>query len=203
MLGLMTAAAEILAQRGWILRSGHAPGADQAFEAGAGSQAEVYLPWPGFERSVPLVAQTVVERPHPAAFELATEHHPGWEYLPRGARALHARNAHQVLGADLRTPVSFVLCWTSDGSLDGRGADTGGTGQALRMAAARGVTVYNLCRADHAQRVTQGLSLVLPGQKALPFPRALGPQSMRWCGCSNIFKGLPCVLDPVAPLFLP
>ena len=36
--------AHALAQRGWRLRTGHAPGADQAFERGAGTLADVFLP---------------------------------------------------------------------------------------------------------------------------------------------------------------
>ena len=32
-----------------------------------------------------------------------------------------ARNVHQVLGADLKTPVKMIICWTPDGSLDGKG----------------------------------------------------------------------------------
>jgi hypothetical protein len=153
-LYLMTRAAEVLARQGWTLRSGHAPGADQAFEEGAGEHAEVYLPWPKFERDVPILGRAH-PRPSPDAVAVAAGHHPGWQHLSPGARALHARNAHQVLGPDLRSPVTFVICWTPDGSLDGSGRDTGGTGQALRIAASAGITVFNLVLPEHRVRVEQ------------------------------------------------
>jgi hypothetical protein len=39
-----------------------------------------------------------------------------------------ARNSFQVLGEDLETPATCVICWTPGGKGDG------GTGQALRIA---------------------------------------------------------------------
>jgi hypothetical protein len=42
-----------------------------------------------------------------------------------------------------------VLCWTPDGAIDKTGKKTGGTGQAIRLAVAHGVPVYNLARPDH------------------------------------------------------
>ena len=63
-------------------------------------------------------------------------------YLPwmgfNGAKKLMARNCHQVLGLDLKTPVDFIVCWTKDGTING------GTGQALRIAEAYNIPVYNL-----------------------------------------------------------
>ena len=59
-LSLMTRAAFALCKRGYVLRSGHAIGADSAFERGAGSAAQIFLPVPGgrgsassFQGSVP------------------------------------------------------------------------------------------------------------------------------------------------------
>ena len=152
-LELLTALASQLAQRGHLLRSGHAPGADQAFEQGAGTQAEIYLPWASFEASVRCTAAYVQTEPSPAAMLMAAAHHPEWERLRRGARSLHARNCHQILGRDLDDPVSFVVCWTPDGATTHPGPSTGGTGQALRIAAAHDIPVFNLARADHLARV--------------------------------------------------
>ncbi len=53
----------------------------------------------------------------------------------------------------------FAVCWTPDGSLDGRGPDTGGTGQALRLCAAYRVPVFNLARAEHLGRIRDRLEL--------------------------------------------
>lgn len=143
-LSYMEEIAEHLAAQGWILRSGAAPGADSAFERGALRPPdhllpEVYLPWAGFEgRQGP----EYIESPQSEAFEVAACFHPVWNRLSRPAHCFHARNAHQVLGRDVTQPVlsKFVLCWTPGGS--GRG----GTGQAIRIADAYGVPVYDLGR---------------------------------------------------------
>ena len=138
----MERVAATLAERRWICRSGHAQGADQAFERGAGHRAEVYLPWPRFEQAAPLIARTVVDSPTAEAIELSGRFHPAWESLKRGAKMLHGRNAHQVLGLYLDAPASMVLCWT-EGGLGG-----GGTGQAIRIAEAHGVPVYDMGNPD-------------------------------------------------------
>lgn len=153
-LDLATRVATALRWKGYTLRSGHAPGLDQAWEEGAAGAAEVYLPFPSFEKLTRIQTDFVIDHPSREAHELAAEHHPNWLGLSRGNRQLIARNGHQVLGHHLDDPVAFVLCWTPDASLDGREWQTaGGTGQALRIAAARGIPVFNLARSDHRARV--------------------------------------------------
>lgn len=141
--------AERLAFQGWVLRSGHAPGADQAFEGGAGGAAEIFLPWPSFENSEPIEAGTVFGKPNNAAYELASFVHPGWDRMTGGGRALHARNCHQVLGRDLHDPVRFVLCWTPDGQVKG------GTATAIRLAEHYGIPVYNFADRKIEERITE------------------------------------------------
>jgi hypothetical protein len=148
-----------LARGGWTLRTGLSPGADQAFYkgslAGDGS-VELYLPWSGFEapaRAAEGSARVSVwERPDERAFALAERFHPGWRELDERERCLRARDCHEILGADLDRPVALVVCWTPDGSLDGSGPLAGGTGQALRLAHARGIPVFNLARRGHLRR---------------------------------------------------
>jgi hypothetical protein len=158
-LDLMTRTASWLSAQGWVLRTGMATGADQAFYRGASPHEphELYLPWPSFEASARPAScgagQLVLGEPTPAAYELAATFHPAWSRLPRAVRALHARNCHQVLGADLRSPARFVLCWTPDGSLNGRGRRVGGTGQALRIAHHHRIPVFNLARPEHLRRL--------------------------------------------------
>lgn len=161
---LMTHAASWLSSQGWVLRTGMATGADQAFYRGALTHGplELYLPWPSFEANARPASsgaeQLVLDRPAAAAYELAASFHPAWSRLTRAVRALHARNCHQVLGADLHSPARFVLCWTPDGSLDGRGRRVGGTGQALRIAHHHRVPVFNLARTEHLTRLTAAMS---------------------------------------------
>jgi hypothetical protein len=146
----MEAIAARLAEAGWVCRTGGAPGADQAFEAGArrhgDSAVELWLPWRGFEGREGSL-------PTPEAYTIAERYHPGWQYLKRGVRALMARDVHQVLGADLTSPVKMIICWTPDGSLDGSSRASGGTGMALRVACDYPVEVLNLQRPDHAERL--------------------------------------------------
>lgn len=124
-----------LEKKGYILRSGAAEGADQYFESGVSKDKnkEIYLPWEGFNYHIsPLYRNSM------AAYKLAAKHHPRWSQLSIGARKLHTRNVHQVLGKDLKTPSDFVVCWTKDG------LPSGGTGQAIRIAQSYGIQVYNL-----------------------------------------------------------
>ncbi len=158
-LRFMTAVSLTLAKAGYTLRSGGAEGADEAFEFGsAGWPSQIFVPWPGFARRITIGAQVhvVTESPHyPLALEIAEHHHPAWHHCKPGARKLHARNVMQILGPEVNQPSDFVLCWTADGKA------SGGTGQALRIAAACGVEVFNLQRPDHAQNVAAKLGVPL------------------------------------------
>lgn len=141
---LMDQLAFALAKSGWTLRTGGAPGADDAFFNGAfgeTTEIEVYLPWDGFNnyKQSDLLGKVYVQKePTPQAIELAKEYHPYWPALKPGARKLMGRNSHQVLGKNLDEPVDCIICWTQDAKLKG------GTAQALRMAAALDIPVYNL-----------------------------------------------------------
>ena len=125
--------AEVLAQLGYILRSGAAEGADSAFEAGcdmAKGQKEIYLPWPKFNGH-----SSRFTAPTQQAMQLAELYHPAWKKCTQGVQKLHARNMHQILGINLDTPVNFVLCWHKN---------KGGTMQAVRLAVQRKIPVFNL-----------------------------------------------------------
>lgn len=137
------ALASTLATAEMCLRSGGADGADTAFEEGcdaAMGRKAIFIPWSGFNGRWPDPTSdrtTVVGTATVEAFRLAASHHPSWDRLTPGARRLHARNGHQVLGLNLDDPVAFVICWT----VEGRGK--GGTGQALRIAKSRGIPIYD------------------------------------------------------------
>ena len=104
---------EHLNKKGYTLRSGGAPGADSFFEEHA-EKKEIYLPWRGFNGNTSLLFN-----PTPEAFEMAQKYHPNWGRLSYGAKKLMARNCHQVLGLDLKSPTDFIVCWTKDADRDG------------------------------------------------------------------------------------
>lgn len=130
---------------GWRLRSGHAPGADQAFEIGCkmvGGDMEIYLPWNGFEGKSHDGKQYFTgfktTEFEVKAMQVAAHFHPNWSACSDGARKMHTRNVQQVFGRDLDKPVDLVICWTKGGK---RG---GGTGQALRIAEHYQIPIFDL-----------------------------------------------------------
>lgn len=134
-LARMRDLAGALEARGFVLRSGGARGADTHFEVGVHDRnnVEIYLPWPGFRGHWSPRCYVTAE-----ALALAARFHPNWSACSREAKLLHARNGYQVLGPDLASPSKFVACWTADGEA------SGGTGQAIRIANAHNIPVFNL-----------------------------------------------------------
>lgn len=132
-----------LFELGYTLISGGAEGADTAFEKGCSGKKEIYLPWPGFQK---LHGNGYVSYPSAEAFRVAEAVHPAWGKLKDSVKSLMARNSHQVLGGNLRSPVDFVVCWTEDGceSEMMRTPNTGGTSQAISLADRWGIPVINL-----------------------------------------------------------
>lgn len=146
-INLMTHIAICLYQKGFTCRSGGADGADTAFEAGASPKVEVYLPWEGFNGR----ARGIVCGEDEALRLIAARHHPAWNRLREPVRKLMTRNSAQILG---RQPVidaesEFVICWTVDGT------GGGGTGQAIRVAGAHNVPVYDLALFEGRQKVRE------------------------------------------------
>ncbi|MHB8252041.1 DUF4326 domain-containing protein [Acidithiobacillus sp.] len=155
-LQVMRKVAHRLSELGYTLLSGGAAGADSAFEEGCFGKKEIYLPWPGFRH---LQGRHCVTLPSAEAFRVAEAIHPAWKRLNDTAQALMARNSHQILGADLRSPVDFVVCWTPDGceSEATRSRTTGGTGQAIALADRWGIPVVNLAHGKAAMERIGGL----------------------------------------------
>jgi hypothetical protein len=141
---ITTALARALAEAGYVVRSGGAPGMDTAFEDGAreaGSDMEIFLAWKGFNGNTsPLYGVS------PEAMTMAATVHPAWDRLSDAARKLHARNCNQVLGKTLNDPSEFLVCWTPDGceTEASRTRNTGGTATAIVLAARNNVPVFNL-----------------------------------------------------------
>lgn len=145
----------------WLLRSGHAPGADQAFERGALNQrgkAEIFIPWDGFQgahvRNGYIVPEWTDE-----IIAIARRAHPRWDFLSTAVKKLHARNVCQILGKDLNDPVDCVICWTPYGS------GSGGTGQAIRIATQRNIPVFDIALESNVKACIQFLQKAENGNR--------------------------------------
>lgn len=135
---------------GWTLRSGKAKGADEAFEAGVDAIAatkgenpherkQIMLPWRGYNGSFSRYNPS--EMPFTLQEErIAAGFHPSWKDCSEAARKFHIRNGRIMYGAEITNAqlIKFLICWTKDGQV------TGGTGQALRIAFAHDIPVFNL-----------------------------------------------------------
>lgn len=143
-LVLFKALACRLGEKGWTLRSGGAPGADQAFESGLcpWHPREIFLPWKGFEKNPSTLYPASKE-----AYEMASKFHPKWSSLSDVAKAFHARNCHQVLGINLDKPVEMIICYTEGGS------GSGGTGQAIRIAKSMKIPIFDFGRSEAADEL--------------------------------------------------
>lgn len=166
-----------MAFMGGIVRSGGAYGSDTSFETGAkiaydkmvdlfglraGEYAnviEVHLPWNKFNGLSPKPGSGYYLSNNAGAFDMASSHHPYWARLSSPERKLMARNSHQIMGLDMRSPSRFVACETPDGAFDRESTTSrsGGTGQAIRIADACAITVYNLKNKSHLEKIEQWL----------------------------------------------
>jgi len=150
---------------GFTLRSGHASGADRAFEIGAQTDSEIFLPWPSFgqkpyndDPGMPVLGRKIAA---PEA-ELITNY--AWliengfrdnQSPTRSVQLLHGRNCYQILGSTMNDPVKFAVCWTPDGAETEAecSGQTGGTGTAIRLADRYAIPVFNLKRPDALARM--------------------------------------------------
>ena len=135
----MTVMAAWLARRGWHLHSGGAAGADTAFAAGAPpGRRTLFLPWPAYRGCGGPDSCTLSADQMDRCLIVASALHPAWHRCSDAVHRLHARNAAILLGADVASPVSAVVCWTVGGAIGD------GTGMSIRIARQHGIPVLNL-----------------------------------------------------------
>ena len=135
-LKVMYSFAGMMARKGHILRSGAADGADAAFELGCDKfkgKKEIYLPYKNFNGHPSKDSQLLIMH-----FDIARANHPYWDKIGKTNQKFAIRNVSQVLGKLADTPADFVVCYTDNGK------DKGGTGQAIRVAYAYDIPVFNL-----------------------------------------------------------
>lgn len=139
----MKEVASELEQAGYVLRSGAAPGADRAFASGVQNSKNLkeYFVEEFKNNTYGNQKQTL---------DLAKEVHPAFDALSSDGVPYIARDAYQVFGGHLDSPSAFILCWTKDAvtSYEQTTADTGGTGQAIRLASRKGIPVINMANPE-------------------------------------------------------
>lgn len=158
-LKLMKQIARELANQGYVLRSGGAEGADNAFEEvykELDAPMEIYLPWDGYNGRKEDGSQYILAKDlmnYESAIKITAKHHPFFYLLTPSVKKLIVRDTYQVLGRDLdeKEKSRYVICWTPDecSNSDDRTHKTGGTGQAISVADHYGVFIRNLARKDH------------------------------------------------------
>ena len=134
-----------LADKGYTLRSGGAKGADTAFENGcdsAGGSKEIF--YANNNKGTLMLAEVI-----PIAEQMVSNVHPAWDRCNEYARKLHTRNVAQVMGADLKHPVSFLVCWTKNGK------KIGGTSTAISIAEMNNIPVFNLYFESDLQKLRE------------------------------------------------
>lgn len=142
----------LLEKEEYILRSGGAQGADEAFEVGITNtfNMNIFLPYNNFRNKVADgVSYIYISDEH----EDYSDAHRSLQYHPRAfnmrfeAQQMMIRNYFQVCGMKNQADSSFIVCWTpmgANGSTIKTTWEDGGTAQAIRIAASKGIPVYNL-----------------------------------------------------------
>lgn len=145
--------AELLEKQDYILRSGGAKGSDTAFEQGVKNpkNMNIFLPFPLFNGKKDngwshLYIDKNDRDNYCKAYESLILHPRGFK-LSIQAREMMLRNYFQHSGLVGEGKSHFIICYTKDGA-NGTSIptsyDSGGTGQAIRIAAKNNTPVYNL-----------------------------------------------------------
>lgn len=134
----------IMSIAGFVMRSGGAYGADTMFENAANGIAapkEIFLPWDNFNNRTIDKDHFVMPYNHEAN-RIAKNYHPMFYRMGEITAKLIIRNGYQVCGRELNDPVKFVVCYTK------AALPVGGTGQAIRIATALGIPIFNFGNFD-------------------------------------------------------
>ncbi len=139
---------------GFTMRNGGRDGAEDIFER-ATTRKEIHLPWKGFMNKESKYSFTP-----DAAKVLASRFHPGFDGLKQSIQTFLATDVKMVMGKGLTSPALFLITWSADGAqtLQEKSAKTGNAGQAIAVACALNIPIFNFGRPDAEQRLRQHLS---------------------------------------------
>jgi len=159
---IMTRIAINLSKKEFILRSGHAAGADEAFERGALKKSEIYMPWKNF-RLGKYKNDNGFEMLGTEVLSTEKELDIAWDKVcsiceiknqssySKGAKNLIARDYFQIAGKNNHLS-KFVVCWTKDGKA------SGGTGYAIKIALHYKIPIYNMFYDEVTKRILENLT---------------------------------------------
>lgn len=129
------------------------------------SLREIYLPWNEFNGMYHCPDLGIYDgSKSPKIFEaeeFTQRYHPKGKKLSRGAKSMMNRNAMQILGYDLELPSDFLICCSTGTKCDSIGNIydvDGGTGQAVRIAYAYHIPVYNIANKDSYEDLCEFLN---------------------------------------------
>lgn len=132
---------------GFILRSGGAPGADSMFEKYT-NKKDIYLPWKGFNNNTSeLYLDNISEYEVHKSLEISCKYHPNWRALSNAGKKLMTRNVFQIYGREGEGISKLVICWTKGGTINS------GTGQAMRIAKALDIPIFNLYHKESLHQI--------------------------------------------------
>ena len=149
MYDLMVIIGQEMTRRGYIFRSGHAPGSDDAFEEGVfrvdPSRSEVWLPWQKFQEDtkregINYIVPTKGEYDEARQFYIDTGILSWFDNMKQSSRNFHARNYRQGVG---NNDVPSKLCIFAAKEDEKRNV-TGGTRSAVMILRHFNVPTVNL-----------------------------------------------------------
>ncbi|UKS72190.1 DprA-like DNA recombination-mediator protein [Klebsiella phage KpLz-2_45] len=149
-----------LCEQGFSIRSGKAPGADQAFQSGFENSLsaadyirdpQIFLPWKTFERDNVFVSDRYDRYDYSPesiakAEAIISTVHPVWDRLTDGQKRFHIRNVFQILGEDVESPSAFLIACAPE---DSEGLPKGGTRSAFKIARDRDIPCINIYDLSH------------------------------------------------------
>jgi hypothetical protein len=138
-----------LQEAGLILRTGGMEGLEDVIEKSA-TKLEVHLPFKDFDGK-----QSKFTYTSDFVKGIAKMFHTSFDTLKPVVQTFLAKNVRLVLGKDGKSPALFLLVWTEDGAetTAEKTFKTGNSGNAIEIANAIKIPVFNLARPDAEQRI--------------------------------------------------
>lgn len=136
-------------ESGYVLRIGGLEGGDNVLGE-LDKDAELYLPWKNFSDKVSKLYFSTEE-----CLALASKFNAKFNEINNSMRSFLGMYTRMVLGKDLKSRVNFIICWTPDGAEDSSSitTKTGLIAQAIGIASAMKIPVFNLNNADTVNKI--------------------------------------------------